>query len=121
MRVIGVAGGEIAQRRLTLDVDKMLIVVHLKYGFGRIDDLPNHHRGNLNRIAVLIVDFQLTAFEVADSQRYSAASAYGDDPPESLLFERALVRSEQLDHFRLIRIHDGQSEKAKNRRPEDKE
>ena len=69
VRVVGVAGGEVAQRRLALDVDVVLVVVHLEHGFGRVDDPPHDDGGDLDRVAIVVVDLEVRALEVADPQR----------------------------------------------------
>ena len=44
VRVVGIAGGEVAQRRLALDVDVVVVVVDLEERLGGVDDAPDDDR-----------------------------------------------------------------------------
>ena len=54
--VVGVARGEIAKGRLTLNVNVVLVVVDLEHRFGRVDDAPDDDRADLDRVAAVVVD-----------------------------------------------------------------
>ena len=69
VRVVGIARGQVAQRGLALHVHEVLVVVDLEERLGRVDDLPDDDRGDLDRVAVVVVDLELLALEVADAQR----------------------------------------------------
>ena len=69
VRVVGVARGQVAQRRLGLHLDVVVVVVHLEHRFGGVDDAPDDDGGDLDRVAVVVVDLQVRALEVADAQR----------------------------------------------------
>ena len=56
--VVGVARRQVAQRRFALHVDEVVVVVDLEDGLGRVDDPPDHHRGDLDRVALVVVDLQ---------------------------------------------------------------
>ena len=69
VRVVGVAGRQVAQRRLGLHLDVVVVVVHLEDRLGGVDDPPDDDRGDLDRVAVVVVDLEVRALEVADAQR----------------------------------------------------
>jgi len=50
VRVVGVARGEVPDRRLALDVDEVLVVVHLEAGFSGLNHPPDHNRCDLDGI-----------------------------------------------------------------------
>jgi hypothetical protein len=68
VRVVRVAGGEIAQRRFALDVDVVVVVVDLEERFGGVDDTPDDDGGDLDRVALEVVDLEPRALEIADPQ-----------------------------------------------------
>ena len=74
VRVVGIAGGEVAQRRLALHVDVVVVVVDLEQRLGGVDDAPDDDRGDLDRVAFEVVDLEARALEVADAQRDALAS-----------------------------------------------
>ena len=59
VRVVGVARRQVAQRRLALDLDVVVVVVHFEDRLGGIDDAPHDDRGDLDRVAVVVVHLQL--------------------------------------------------------------
>ena len=68
VRVVGVARGEVPQRRFALHLHVVVVVVHLEDGFGRVDDLPDDDGGDLDRVAFVVVDLEPRALEVAHAQ-----------------------------------------------------
>ena len=108
VRVVRVAGGEVAQRRLALDVDEVLVVVHLEAGFGRLDDAPDDHRGNLDRVPLDVVHLQAAALEVPDAQGDPALRVEGVGPAEALHLDRAHVAAEQLQDLGFVGVDDEQ-------------
>ena len=86
VRVVGVARGGLAQRRLGLDVDEVLVVVDLEHGFGGVHHLPHHHGADFDRAAVQVVDLELAAFEVAHAQADLLGRIEGVVPAQALSF-----------------------------------
>lgn len=56
------------QRCFTLNFDELLIAVHIKESFVRIDHFEHDDGGNFDRITLDIVDFQLDAVKIANPQ-----------------------------------------------------
>ena len=70
--VVGIRGGQRAHRAFALHVDVVFVVVDVEDGFGGLDHAPDDHGGDLDRVAVLVVDLELAAFEIAHAQRDAA-------------------------------------------------
>ena len=68
VRVIGEMAGQLADGRLALDGHEVLVVVHVEGGPGRIDDVPDDDRGDLDGVAPGVVDLDLLAVQVEDAQ-----------------------------------------------------
>ena len=56
--VVGMRLGEVAQRRLALHGDEVLVVLDLEQGLGGVDHAPDHDRRDLDRVALAIVDLR---------------------------------------------------------------
>ncbi len=104
VRVVGVAGGQVAHRRLALHVHEVLVVVDVEDRLERFDDAPDDDRGDFDGVAVALVHLQLGALEVAHAQRELAARRQRVDPPESGALDRAFVDAEQRDDRCLVGI-----------------
>ena len=89
VRVVGVAGRQVAQRRFGLDLHVVVVVVHLEHRFGGVDDPPDDDRGDLDRIALVVVDLQVRAFEVADALRDALLRVERVRPAQSGVLDRA--------------------------------
>ena len=72
--VVGIAEGEVAQRRLGLRQHVGLVVLDVEARLGRVVDAPDDRRGDLDRVAALVVDLQLLAVEVVRAHRDLASS-----------------------------------------------
>src|ERR1043166_986866 len=72
-----------AEGGFRLDVDEMLVIVDVEDGFERLDDAPDDDGRDLDRVAVVIVDLELAALEVAHAQRQPPAVRQRVDPPEA--------------------------------------
>ena len=106
--VVRVGAGHVPDRGLGLDVDETGKVVDLIEGLRRVLDLPDDHRGDLDRVAVGVVDLGHLGLVVADPGGDLAPLGEGVDPAETGAADRAVVAAEQLDHPRLARLHLGQ-------------
>ena len=67
--VVRVTVRRVADRRLALHDDVVFVVVHVEARAEGVLDLPNHDRGDLDRVSALVVDLQLLAVQIARSQR----------------------------------------------------
>jgi hypothetical protein len=90
----------------------MLEVVHVEYGFRRLDDAPDNDRGDFDRVAILVVDLEFAAFKVAHAQRDATPSGERIHPPESRLLDRSFVDSEQLNNLGFVGVDDRESIEA---------
>ena len=76
-RIVGVLGRGRADRRLGLHGHVRLVVLDVEQRLRGVLDPPDHHRGDLDRVAALVVDLQLGAVEVARAQRHVAVGRNG--------------------------------------------
>ena len=107
--VVGMAGGDVAQGRLGLHRDEVHVVVDGVRRLGGVGHLPDHDGGDLDRVAVGVVDLQMARLEVADPDADPAAHRERrQHPPEPGPADRADVAAEELDHRGLARRDDGQ-------------
>src|SRR5262245_62653354 len=104
MRIVRIARRQIAHGRFTLHVNKMLIIVDLEDRFRRFNYTPYHDRRDLDRIAVLVVHLEFAALEVADAKRYGSPDRQRTHPTKALFLDDPLVRSEQLNNLRFLRL-----------------
>ena len=66
--VVRVVRRQIADGGFRLHLDVVLVVVDFEQGFGGFHDAPDDDGGDLDRVALEVVDFDLRAFEVADAE-----------------------------------------------------
>ena len=126
LAVVGMAGRQVAQRRLGLDGDEVFVVLDLEQRLRGVDHAPDHHRGDLDRVALAIVDLRRLArgaapglehlavrvlhlrrveragLEVADAQRDRALAVERVDPEEAGGAHRPLVLAEQQEDARVV-------------------
>jgi hypothetical protein len=100
--------GEVADRGFRLDVDVVDVVVDLERGLGRVGHLPDDHRRDLDRVAVLVVDLHAARLEVAHADAQLGLQVEGVDPPPTGLARRSLVGAEEHEHARLVRVDEHQ-------------
>src|SRR5262249_56715143 len=93
---IGVAGGDVPDGGLGLDGDELGVIVDGVGGAGGVGDLPDDHGGDLDRVAVGVVDLGLRRFLVADPGRYRDAAGERVDPLQARRADGASVAAEQL-------------------------
>ena len=104
-RVVGIAAGDVTNGGFGLDRDELLEVVDVEDGAGGVLDLPHDDRGDLDGVAVRVVDLRLAGLEVADPGRDPAAGVERVHPAQSRFPECARVgAAEQLQHARLVRF-----------------
>ena len=106
--VVGVADRHVAQGGLGLDRNEVDEVVHGVGGLRRVGDLPDDDGGDLDGVAVRIVDLEVTGLEVADTDADPAAHGERRHPPEARTADGADVAAEELDDRGLPRGHDDQ-------------
>ena len=109
VRVVRMRRGEIAQRGLGLDVDEVLVVVDLEQRLGGVGDLPDDDRGDLDRVAVVVVHLELGGLEVADADRHLWSLRERIDPSQAVIVHRPVVLAEQHHDACLVGLHGCQS------------
>ena len=92
-----------------LDLDEVLVVVDLEHRFGGVDHAPHDDRGDLDRVALVVVDLELRALEVADAQRDPLLRVERVRPAQARRPDRADVVAEELQHLALVRVDDEQA------------
>ena len=97
---------DVAQRRLGLDGDEVCVVVHGVRRPRRVGDLPDDDGGDLDRVAVGVVDLEPVGLEVAHPDADPAADRQRQHPPEAGAAHGADVAAEELHDRRLPRRHD---------------
>ncbi len=100
--VVGIAAGQGADGRFHLDLDELLVIVHVEDGLGGIDHLPDDHGSYLDRVAVFVVDLEDFRIEVAYPQADRAARCEGVGPPEAVIADRAGVLTKEDEHLGLV-------------------
>ena len=119
--VVGVLRGQVAQRRLRLDVHEVLVIVDLEDGVEGVDDPPDHHRRDLDRIAVGVVDLEVRGFEVAHPQGDRALGHEGVRPAQTAAALAAAIGAEQGEDPPLVRLdHEEPGEQENRRQDSDK-
>ncbi len=98
-----------AHRRLALDRDVLLVVVHLEQGLGRVVDLPHHHRRDLDGVARQVVHLQAVAVEVAGLHGDLALGEEGVGVAQADLAAGALVVARQQQDRGLVGVDDEES------------
>ncbi len=84
----------------------VLVVVHLKGGFRRLDHAPHDHRGDLDRIAFGVVHLQMRALEVPHPERDPLACVERIRPSQTGSLRAPRVVAKELQHLRFVRIDD---------------
>ncbi|MNP54523.1 hypothetical protein D3C76_1490840 [compost metagenome] len=90
-----------------MNLHKLLVIVHMEQGFGAIDYPENHNSGNLNGIALHIIDLQLDAVEVADPEGYLFPVGKRDRQPNAAVADGSLIGAEKGDYLRLVGLNHG--------------
>jgi hypothetical protein len=96
---------------LGLDGDELDEVVDLEHGPGGVGDLPDDDGGDLDRVAVGVVDLQHVGLVVADAGRDLAPLGERVDPAQPVGPDRALVAAEELDHAGLAGADRGEPDR----------
>ena len=97
MAGVGVAGGDVPHRGLGLDGHELGVIVDRIGGLGRVGDLPDDDGGDLDRVAVGVVDLGLRRLMVADPGGHPDPAGQRVHPLQPRLAYRAAVLAEQLD------------------------
>jgi hypothetical protein len=61
-------------------VDEVLVVIDLEQGLCRVGHLPHHDGGDLDGVAIAVVDLQPAGLEVADAHGDAVSQGEGVDP-----------------------------------------
>ena len=103
VRIVRIARRHRAQRRLALDVHEVFVVVDLEQRLRSVDDLPDDDCGNLDRIAIEIVDLEFARLEIANAQGHAAFAVERIGPARTGVAHGADVAAEELQHFAFVR------------------
>ena len=113
--VVGVAIGDMPEGGLTLGIDEGNEVLHAVGGPSGVLHLPHHDGGDLDGVAVRIVDLHGRGLLIADPHRDPSADGKEVDPAQAGLPHRSPVAPEELDDAHLARLDGGETGQA--RRP----
>src|ERR1700754_2628840 len=92
--IIGISSSQLAYSRVSLDPDKVGIVVHRKAGLIGILYLPDKDHADHNRIAQLVVHLFLFTLEITGTQGYIYPLIEWIDPEQSALPDAATIGAE---------------------------
>ena len=76
--VIGVDAHDVAQRRVALEGEILLVVVHVENGLGRVGHAPHHGDSDLHGVTETVVDLLAGVVERHDLERDLLAAAHLD-------------------------------------------
>jgi len=107
--VVRVMAGQLTDGRLALDGDEILVVVDVESGLGRVDDVPDDDGGDLNRIAAGVVDFDLLADQVGDTERHPVLGAERIGPVKTGRPDRAEIAADEREDHGLVGMKDEES------------
>ena len=98
VNVVGVGVGHVADGGLGLHPDEVDEVVDSESGLGGVGHLPHHDGGDLDRVAVGVVDLGDRRLVVANAGGHFLAIGQRVDPAQAVRADRADVTAEQLQH-----------------------
>lgn len=113
--VIGVLDGDVPDCRLGLGGDELQEVVDLEERLGGVLDLPDHDRGQLDRVAVGVVDLEDGGLVVAHPGGDLPGAGERVHPAQPVGADGADVPSEELDDPGLAgrdHLHAGHAEEG---------
>ena len=113
--VVGVAVGHVPQGGLALGVDEGDEVLDAVGGLGAVAHLPHDDGGDLDRVAVGVVDLHGRRLLVADPDRDLAAHRERVHPAQAGGADRAPVAAEELDDPDLAGLDGGEPGQTKRR------
>jgi hypothetical protein len=93
-------------RFLGLHLDEVLVVVDLEDRFRGVDDAPDDHGGDLDRVALEVVDLQPRALEIADPKRDTLLRVQRVRPAQARHFGGPDVVAEELEDLAFVRVDD---------------
>ena len=102
-------GGHVAQRGLGLGLDELLVGLDGEDGAGGVGHLPHDDGGDVDGVAVQVVDLELVGLEVVDLDGDLPAGGQWRDEHEARTAHGADVAAEELAHAGLHGNHDGEA------------
>jgi hypothetical protein len=112
MRIVRVAGGDVADRRLGLNGHELHEVFDGVHRPSGVRHLPHHHGRDFDGDALGVVHLGQRCLVVPDLDRDGAPSGQRIDPVEAAGADGPGVPPEDLQHERLARRHRGQPGQA---------
>ena len=94
------------QGRLGLDPHEVVVVVDGVDRARGVGHLPHDDRGDLDRVAVGVVDLQVVGLEVPDPDAQAPPVGQRNDPPQAGAPDGADVAAEEPDDLGMPRLHD---------------
>ena len=107
--LVRVGGGHVAQRGLGLGLDELLVGLDGEDGPGGVGHLPHDDGGDVDGVAVQVVDLELVGLEVVDLDGDPPAGGQWRDEHEARMAHGADVAAEKLAHAGLPGNHDGEA------------
>jgi hypothetical protein len=95
----------VPDRGLGLDGDELGKLIYRVERLGGVLHLPDHHRGDLDRVAISVVHLGHRRLMVPDPDRYLPPPRERVDPVQAGRPDRAPVAAEQLHHPGLAHHH----------------
>ena len=102
-------GGHVAQRGLGLGPDELLVGLDGEDGAGGVGHLPHDDGGDVDGVAVQVVDLELVGLEVVDLDGDLPAGGQRRDEYETCVAYGADVAAEELTDAGLPGHHDGEA------------
>ena len=114
-------GGDVSQRRLGLNAHEVEVIVDGVESARGVGNLPDDDGGDLDGIAVSVVDLQVVRLEVPDPDAYVPPVGEGQNPGQAGATHGADVAAEEphdlglagLDDHQRGHDHDGQHADAR--------
>ena len=102
--VVGIARGKVPDRGFGLHADVLLVVLDIEHRLCRVAHAPDDCRGDLDRVAALVVDLQPLAHQVVHAQADLLLAVERIGPAQPLGAIGADVFAEQQQDRRFVRL-----------------
>ena len=113
--IVGIEADDVAQRRVALEGEILLVVVHVENGLGRVGHAPHHGDSDLHGVTETVVDLLAGVVERHDLERDLLAAAHLDRGGRALHGSekvRALVAAVHIAGLVELRLGGGVERRA---------